>query len=232
MIPSGVKLAIAVVLVCGLALGIKHMAMGQAAQKGPVPVALVDEVVQPGHPKHETAVFAGGCFWGVQSVYNRVKGVTGTTAGYSGGSASTATYDQVTTETTGHAESVKIVYDPSKITYGRLLQIFFSVAHDPTQLNRQGPDVGTSYRSAIFYTSEEQRSISEAYIAQLDAAKVFPKAIVTQVVPLKGFYDAESYHQHYADQNPDDAYIKVCDRPKIEALEQQFPELFDERGGK
>jgi peptide-methionine (S)-S-oxide reductase len=148
--------------------------------------------------------------------------------GDAGGSAFTATYDQVTTETTGHAESVKVVYDPSKITYGQLLRIFFSVAHDPTQLNRQGPDVGTSYRSAIFYSDEEQHKISQAYIAQLDAAHVFPKPIVTQVVPLKGFYDAELYHQHYADQNPSNPYILVCDRPKIEALKQQFPELFQD----
>jgi peptide-methionine (S)-S-oxide reductase len=180
----------------------------------------------------QTAVFAGGCFWGTQSVFERVKGVVDTKAGYAGGSAATATYDQVTTETTGHAESVQVTYDPSKITYGKLLQIFFSVVHDPTQLNRQGPDVGTSYRSAIFYTNEEQRKISQAYIAQLDGAKVFPKAIVTQVVPLKGFYDAESYHQDYALHNPDNPYILVCDKPKIDALKEQFPELFQVYKGK
>jgi len=177
-------------------------------------------------PGKETAVFAGGCFWGIQSVFQRVKGVVATTAGYSGGSKSTATYDQVTTETTGHAESVQVVYDPSKITYGKLLQIFFSVAHDPTQLNRQGPDVGTSYRSAIFYTNEDQRKLSTAYIAQLDAAHVFAKPIVTQVTPLKGFYDAEQYHQDYAFHNPDNPYILVCDRPKIDALKKAFPDLF------
>src|SRR5664279_5025908 len=138
----------------------------------------------------------------------------GTTAGYSGGSAKTATYDQVTTETTGHAESVEVVYDPSKITYGQLLRIFFSVVHDPTQLNRQGPDVGTSYRSAIFYTDDEQKRIATAYIAQLDAAKVFPKPIVTQVTPLKGFYRGEDYHQDYALHHEDDPYIQVCDLPK------------------
>ena len=180
----------------------------------------------------QTAVFAGGCFWGTQSVFERVKGVVDTTVGYSGGSASTATYDQVTTETTGHAESVKVVYDPSKITYGKLLQLFFSVVHDPTQLNRQGLDVGTSYRSVIFYTNEEQHRIGAAYIAQLDAAKVFPKPIVTQVVPLKGFYDAESYHQDYALHNPDNPYILVCDKPKIEALKAEYPELFQEYKGK
>jgi peptide-methionine (S)-S-oxide reductase len=183
-------------------------------------------------PGKETAVFAGGCFWGTQSVFERVKGVLDTTAGYAGGSAATATYDQVSSETTGHAESVRVVFDPSQITYGQLLRIFFSVAHDPTQLNRQGPDVGASYRSVIFYTSEEQRKISQAYIAQLDAAKVFPKPIVTQVVPLKGFYDAESYHQDYALHNPGNPYILVCDRPKVEALKQQFPELFKDYKGK
>src|ERR1700728_2189102 len=150
----------------------------------------------------EKAVFAGGCFWGTQTVFERVKGVVATTAGYSGGSASTATYDQVTTETTGHAESVEVVYDPSKITYGQLLRIFFSVAHDPTELNRQGPDVGTSYRSAIFYANEDQKRLSEAYIAQLDAAKVFPGRIVTEVTPLKKFYSAEDYHQDFAIKNP------------------------------
>jgi peptide-methionine (S)-S-oxide reductase len=173
-----------------------------------------------------TAVFAGGCFWGVQSVFQRVNGVLATTAGYSGGTAQTATYKQVVTETTGHAESVEVVYDPSRITYGQLLRIYFSVAHDPTQLNRQGPDVGTSYRSAIFYTNEEQKRLAKAYIAQLDAQKVFPQPIVTEVTPLKAFYRAEDYHQDYAYYNPDNPYIQVCDRPKIEALKQQFPELF------
>lgn len=183
-------------------------------------------------PGKQTAIFAGGCFWGIQSVFERVKGVVATTAGYSGGSASTATYDQVTTERTGHAESVKVVYDPSKITYGKLLQIFFSVAHDPTQLNRQGPDVGTSYRSAIFYINEDQRKLSTAYIAQLEAAHVFSKRIVTEVTPLKGFYDAESYHQDYALHNPDNPYILVCDRPKIDALKKVFPDLFVNYKGK
>jgi peptide-methionine (S)-S-oxide reductase len=203
----------------------------RAATKAPIPAAVSDAPLVQSSGK-QTAVFAGGCFWGTQSVFERIKGVLATTAGYSGGSASTATYSQVTTETTGHAESVRVVYDPSRITYGQLLRVFFSVAHDPTQLNRQGPDVGTSYRSAIFYTSEEQRRISLAYIAQLDAAHVFPKPIVTQVVPLKSFYDAESYHQDYALHNPENPYIQVCDRPKIEGLKQQFPELFREYKGK
>jgi peptide-methionine (S)-S-oxide reductase len=203
----------------------------KAAAGGPIPSASTDDGLAP-KPGKETAIFAGGCFWGTQSVFERVKGVIDTTVGYSGGSASTATYDQVTTETTGHAESVKVVYDPSRITYGQLLRIYFSVAHDPTQLNRQGPDVGTSYRSAIFYANEDQKRLSLAYIAQLDAAHVFPRPIVTQVVPLKGFYDAEHYHQHYADLNPGNPYILMCDRPKIGALRQQFPELFQEYNGK
>jgi peptide-methionine (S)-S-oxide reductase len=203
----------------------------RAATRTPVPAATADVPLAATSGK-QTAVFAGGCFWGTQSVFERVKGVVATTVGYAGGSADTATYAQVTTETTGHAESVKVDYDPSKITYGQLLRIFFSVAHDPTQLNRQGPDVGTSYRSAIFYSNDEQRRISEAYIAQLDTAHVFPSRIVTQVVPLKGFYDAESYHQHYADNNPDNPYILVCDRPKIAALKEQFPELFKDYKGK
>jgi peptide-methionine (S)-S-oxide reductase len=174
----------------------------------------------------QTAVFAGGCFWGVQSVFQRVKGVIATTAGYSGGSAATATYDQVSSETTGHAESVKVAFDPSRITYGQLLRVFFSVVHDPTELNRQGPDVGTSYRSAVFYTNEEQKRIASAYIAQLDALKILPKRIATEVTPLKAFYAAEAYHQDYALKNPDNPYIQVCDRPKITALKQQYPELF------
>ena len=202
-----------------------------AATKTPLPAPAHDAPLAQ-TPGKQTAVFAGGCFWGTQSVFERVKGVLDTTAGYSGGSASTATYQQVGQENTGHAESVKVVYDPSKITYGQLLQIFFSVVHDPTQLNRQGPDVGESYRSVIFYSNDEQQKISKNYIAQLDAAKAFHKPIVTQVVPLKGFYDAESYHQDYALHNPNNPYILVCDRPKVEALKQQFPELFKDYRGK
>ncbi len=196
-----------------------------SAPTSPIPPPSTDDSLAT-QPAKATAVFAGGCFWGVQSVFQRVKGVIATTAGYSGGSAKTATYQQVTTETTGHAESVEVVYDPSRITYGQLLRIFFSVAHDPTELNRQGPDVGTSYRSAIFYTNEDQMRVAKAYIAQLDRQKVFPKPIVTDVTPLKAFYRAENYHQDYAYYNPDNPYIEVCDRPKIAALKKQFPELF------
>ena len=214
------------VLVLGvLFMGYRRMAIAGVAGKGPIPAAKFDEA--PGeHKGLEKAVFAGGCFWGTQSVFQRVKGVTFTEAGYAGGSANTATYDQVTTETTGHAESVEITYDPAKITYGTLLRIFFSVAHDPTQLNRQGPDVGTSYRSAIFTTSPEQERIAKEYIAQLDAEHVFNGKIVTVVGPLKGFYKAEDYHQDYATNNPNNPYIQICDAPKVKGLEAQFPELF------
>jgi peptide-methionine (S)-S-oxide reductase len=220
-------------LVLNFAIAILLVACtANAAPKMPIPPATIDASLAAMSGK-QTAVFAGGCFWGTQSVFERVKGVVKTTVGYAGGSASTATYDQVTTETTGHAESVEVVYDPSKITYGQLLRIFFSVAHDPTQLNRQGPDVGPSYRSAIFYSNDEQKRIADAYIKQLDAAKVFDGRIVTDVTPLKGFYRAEDYHQDYALNHPDNPYILVCDRPKIQALKQQFPELFvDYKGAK
>ncbi len=204
---------------------------GHALDRGAFPKPQQDVALAPG--KLQTAVFAGGCFWGTQSVFERVKGVRKTVAGYAGGSARTATYDQVTTETTGHAESVEVTYDPSLITYGDLLRIFFSVAHDPTELNRQGPDVGTSYRSAIFYTSSEQERVAKAYITQLDAAHVFKSRIVTEVTPLKAFYRGEDYHQDYALHNPNNPYIQVCDRPKIDALKREYPDLFvDYKGGR
>jgi peptide-methionine (S)-S-oxide reductase len=174
----------------------------------------------------QTAVVAGGCFWGIQAVFQHVKGVIKATSGYSGGAANTAEYELVSTGDTGHAESVKITYDPSQITYGELLRVFFSVAHDPTQLNRQGPDSGTQYRSVIFYTSDEQKRIADAYIAQLDKARVFPSPIVTQVVPLKAFYAAEAYHQNYAAQHPGNPYIVYNDAPKVAHLRQQFPDLY------
>jgi len=208
-----------------LAISMLFSATANAAAKAPIPSPHIDAALATTSGQ-QRAVFAGGCFWGTQAVFERVKGVIKATAGYAGGSASTATYDQVTTETTGHAESVEVVYDPSKITYGQLLRIFFSVAHDPTQLNRQGPDVGTSYRSAVFYSNDEQRRIATAYIAQLDAAKAFPKPIVTQITPLTGFYRAEDYHQDYALHHPENPYILICDRPKIGALKEQFPDLF------
>jgi peptide-methionine (S)-S-oxide reductase len=177
----------------------------------------------------QTAVIAGGCFWGIQAVFQHVKGVISATSGYSGGEASTAEYERVSNGDTGHAESVKITYDPSQITYGQLLRVFFSVAHDPTQLNRQGPDTGSQYRSSIFYGSDEQKRIAEAYIAQLEQAKVFPRPIVTQVVPLKAFYPAEAYHQDYATRHPDAPYIVYNDAPKVANLRQQFPALYTGR---
>ena len=174
----------------------------------------------------EVAVISGGCFWGIQAVFQHVKGVKSATSGYSGGDAKTAQYEIVSTGQTGHAESVKITYDPAQITYGELLQVFFSVAHDPTQLNRQGPDDGTQYRSVVFYANDEQKKIAEAYIAQLDKAKVFSGSIVTQVVPLKEFYPAEAYHQNYATLHPDQPYIVYNDAPKVAHLRQEFPELY------
>ena len=222
----GLSLFFLTVLALVLWIGGRKMAIAADTRKEPIPAPAVDEHVTT--PRSETAVFAGGCFWGVQSVFQRVKGVTATTAGYSGGTAATANYRDVSSERTDHAEAVKVVFDPSKVSYGTLLRIFFSVVHDPTQLNRQGPDVGTSYRSAIFFTTPEQQKVAAAYIAQLDAAKVFHAKIVTQLVHLDKFYDGEDYHQDYADKNPDNPYIQVCDVPKIAGLKQQFPELFQD----
>ena len=173
-----------------------------------------------------TAVFAGGCFWGVEAVFKHVKGVAGATSGYSGGAAATAKYPLVGSGMTGHAESVEVKYDPSKVTYGQLLLVFFSVAHDPTQLNRQGPDWGSQYRSAIFFTSPEQERVAKAYIAQLDAAKTFPKPIVTEVTPLKAFYAAEDYHQNYLALHPNEPYIVYNDLPKLAALKTDLPALY------
>ena len=171
----------------------------------------------------QVAVFAGGCFWGVESVFEHVKGVKKVWSGYAGGDAATADYEQVSSGRTGHAESVRIVYDPAKVSYGKLLQVFFSVAADPTQLNRQGPDVGTQYRSAIFYGNDEQKRIATAYIAQLDQAHVFRAPIVTQVAPLQAFYMAEAYHQDFARLHPDAPYIVINDAPKVRHLKELFP---------
>jgi peptide-methionine (S)-S-oxide reductase len=172
------------------------------------------------------AIFAGGCFWGVQGVFQHTAGVINAVSGYAGGTLASPTYKQVTTGTTGHAEAVEITYDPNVVTYGKLLQIFFSVAHDPTQLNRQGPDVGTQYRSAIYTTSDEQKEIAAAYIAQLDTAGVYPRPIVTELAPLATFYAAEDYHQDYATLHPDQPYIYWNDLPKIANLKQMFPEVW------
>src|SRR5882724_6584550 len=191
-----------------------------------VPAPAVDNPKQQG--ALQTAVLSGGCFWGVQGVYEHVKGVEKVVSGYAGGDRSTAQYETVSNGTTGHAESVQISFDPAKVSYGELLQIFFSVVHDPTQLNRQGPDTGSQYRSAIAYSDETQKSIATAYIAQLNAAAVFPRPIVTRVDHLKGFYPAESYHQDYLVHNPSDPYIAFNDLPKIESLKRVFPNYYSD----
>jgi peptide-methionine (S)-S-oxide reductase len=189
-----------------------------------VPAPTQDEKVATAHS--ETAVFAGGCFWGVQGVFEHVRGVTQVAAGYTGGAAGTAHYDTVEEGDSGHAESVQITYDPTQITYGRLLRIFFSVAHNPTELNYQGPDHGNQYRSAVFPVNPDQRSVAQAYIAQLDKAHVFPEPVVTRVEDFKGFYPAESYHQNYLVLHPDSPYIVFNDLPKVKDLQRMFPDLY------
>jgi len=190
-----------------------------------VPDPVEDETLAPSSGE-KTVVLAGGCFWGVQAVFQHVRGVKVVWSGYAGGAASTARYDMVRTGRTGHAESVQITYDPSEITYGQLLKIFFSVAHDPTELNRQGPDEGTQYRSAIFFSSDDQNKIAQAYIAQLNEGKVFKHSVVTEVKPLKAFYRAEDYHQDYVTHYPTDPYVAFNDIPKLSNLRKQFPELY------
>ena len=192
-----------------------------------VPPPVVDNPKAPRSP--ETAVLAGGCFWGVQGVFEHVRGVQKVVAGYAGGDRSTAQYETVSSGTTGHAESVKITFDPAVISYGQILQVAFSVVHDPTQLNRQGPDVGTQYRSAIFYVDDTQKRIAEAYISQLDSSHAFSRSIVTRVDPLKGFYPAEDYHQDYLYHNPSSPYIAMYDIPKVENFKHLFPELYSGR---
>jgi len=204
--------------------------MGNCARAGdrgptvlPAPAADVARAAKPGK---ETVVFAGGCFWGVQAVFQHVRGVIDATSGYAGGDAKAAQYELVSTGTTGHAESVRVTYDPSKVTYGQLLQVFFSVAHNPTELNRQGPDEGTQYRSVVFFTTPEQQRVTAAYIAQLTGAKSFPSPIVTQVTALPAFYAAEAYHQNYATRHPDNPYIVYNDAPKVAHLHDLFPSLY------
>ena len=192
-----------------------------------IPAPAMDDKLDAGKP--QTAVFAGGCFWGVQAVFQHVKGVVSATSGYSGGPATSAEYETVSTGQTGHAESVEVKYDPSKVTYGQLLQVFFSVAHDPTTLNRQGPDEGTQYRSVIFYDNDGQKKIADGYVAQLNTAKIFSGPIVTQITPLKGFYPAEAYHQDYAKLHPHNPYIAINDAPKVDHLRQQLPDLYRDR---
>jgi peptide-methionine (S)-S-oxide reductase len=198
---------------------------GRANAKAAFPKPAVDAPISATKGQ-ETAVVSGGCFWGIQGVYQHVKGVLSATSGYSGGEASTAHYEDVSTGSTGHAESVKIVFDPSQISYGQILMIFFSVGHNPTELNYQGPDHGTQYRSSIFYSNEQQKKIAEAYVDQLGTAKVYSQSIVTQVVPLKGFYPAEDYHQDYLKHHSYEPYIVINDLPKISNLKKEFPELY------
>jgi peptide-methionine (S)-S-oxide reductase len=190
-----------------------------------LPDAALDDKLAP-QKGHATLVLAGGCFWGLQAVFEHVKGVNHVTAGYSGGTLKNPNYEQVSSGETGHAESIEINYDPAKITLGTLLKIFFSVAHDPTQLNRQGPDTGTQYRSVIFFNSEDQQRIAQAYVKQLDDTKLFPDRIVTQIVPFVAFYRAEDYHQDYAAHHPENPYIAQCDAPKVKHLREQFPNLY------
>jgi peptide-methionine (S)-S-oxide reductase len=218
------RLTIASVLFAILATGFWLGAGAAADVARTVPAPAVDAPASSA--PSEVAVLAGGCFWGVQGVFQHVDGVTGAVSGYAGGAKDTADYHTVSTGSTGHAESVQITFDPRRISYGRILQIYFSVAHDPTELNRQGPDVGTQYRSAIFPQSAEQARITEAYIAQLDNARVFPASIVTKIEPGKAFYAAEDYHQNYLTLHPTQPYIAINDLPKVHALKQLFPSLY------
>lgn len=213
-------LAVRTILAAVIAL---FLSAGHAAVTLPDPA--VDMAPQASH-EAQTAVFAGGCFWGVDAVFRHVRGVTQVVSGYAGGQAANPSYEEVSTGTTGHAEAVRVSFDPGQISYGQLLRVFFSVAHDPTELNRQGPDVGTQYRSAIFYTSDEQAKVARAYIAQIGAAKVFKAPIVTEIARLNAFYAAETYHQNYLALHPDQPYIVVNDLPKLAQLRARFPALY------
>jgi len=209
-----------------LAASMLAMACSSAGATGASPAFpdAAQDVKAPGAGM-QTAVLAGGCFWGVEGVFERLNGVSDVVSGYAGGSKSTASYEVVSTGATGHAESVKITYDPNRISYGQLLKIFFAIAHDPTELNRQGPDEGTQYRSSIFYVNEEQKQVATAYMKQLTDAKIFRRPIVTTVVPLDAFYPAEAYHQNFLVRNPTYPYIVYNDLPKVKHLEQEFPAM-------
>jgi peptide-methionine (S)-S-oxide reductase len=218
------RLSLCAAAIGALAISAFVVAPSLAAEDAVViPAPTVDAQASDGL---QTVVVAGGCFWGVQGVFQHTAGVVNAISGYAGGNKSTANYETVSTGSTGHAESVQIKYDPKQISYGKILQIFFSVAHNPTELNRQGPDSGTQYRSAIFTTSDEQRKVAEAYIAQLDAAKIYGKPIVTKVGPLQGFYPAEAYHQDYLTLHPNQPYIAYNDLPKVENLKKIFAQNY------
>lgn len=221
---------IAVLILAGLGAFVLATAKsddGRVNPKAAFPKPALDSPLASSRGK-ETAVLAGGCFWGIQAVFAHVKGVISSTSGYSGGAANTAHYEEVSTGATGHAESVQVVFDPSQISYGQILLIFFSVGHNPTELNRQGPDYGTQYRSSIFFANDQQKKIAEAYIAQLEAAKIYAQPIATRVVPLQGFYPAEDYHQDYLKHHPFEPYIVMNDQPKIANLKKEFPALYKE----
>ena len=213
------------VLLCGV---MTACGVVESSSTGDViaPIQATDAAIAPTPKGEQVAVFAGGCFWGMEAVFEHIKGVSNVTSGYSGGAAKTANYDAISTGKTGHAEAVKITFDSSKVSYEQLLKVFFTVAHDPTELNRQGPDIGTQYRSAIFYANDEQKRIAQSFIDKLTADKVFAKPIVTQVVALKNYYQAEGYHQDYLAQHPNEPYIVIHDKPKLENLRKQFPDLY------
>jgi peptide-methionine (S)-S-oxide reductase len=220
------KAGLAVVFACACALGWWLLPAGEAA--APFPAPSLDDPIASRSSK-ATAVLAGGCFWGVEAVFEHVKGVTDAVSGYSGGRAGSATYELVESGSTGHAESVQITFDPSQVSYGTLLRIFFAVAHNPTELNRQGPDVGPQYRSVVFYADPRQQMIAERYVAQLGELHQFSRPIVTQVVPLTAFYPAEAYHQDYAFHHPTAPYIVINDRPKVYELKREYPDLYRDR---
>lgn len=212
-------LGVAVVLLAARATGAASRPL-----PAPAPAPIVE--VAATTATDDTAVFAGGCFWGIEAVFEHVKGVKSAVSGYAGGNLGSPSYEQVSTGDTGHAESVQVIYDPAQVSYGKLLQIFFSVAHDPTQLNRQGPDRGTQYRSEIFYNNAQQQQIAESYIKQLTAAKTFSRPIVTRVEKLRAFFPAEAYHQDYLEHHPNQPYIVINDQPKVAALKKQFPDIY------
>jgi len=229
MISAIARVAIGLVAIPASVVFLGNTAVGSiTANAAVLPKPTVDAPLAR-TPGEEVAVLAGGCFWGIEAVYEHIKGVKSATSGYSGGPSASPSYSDVSSGSTGHAEVVRVVYDPSKITYGEILRVFFSVAHDPTQLNRQGPDVGTQYRSAIYYTSDTQKRIASSYIAQLSAGKLFSKPIVTEVSHLAKFYVAEDYHQEYAAQHPRDPYIMIHDAPKVANLKKGFPHLYRNR---
>ena len=221
------KIIIVLSIVAAVGCGVVNSSTKTADIKEFAPVANGETEVTP--KGLQTAVFAGGCFWGVDAVFKHVRGVTDVKSGYAGGEAKTAQYDRVSDGDTGHAESVKVTFDPTKVTYAQLLTVFFSVAHDPTELNRQGPDTGKQYRSAIFYLDEDQKKAALDFIKELDESKKLPKPVVTEVSQLKKFYEAEAYHQNYLARNPTDRYIVINDKPKVEDLKKRFPDLYIEK---